>query len=140
MCNKPSPHSVVLIAIVSAALAFWTAAVCADEPAIAELPGHRVSAIAIVAPSNSYHEPRIILLDLYPNRQDRCTDIVNRGEHDWQDVAIHAEKDGWRFEAGRLVVHAPKILMLGEKADGNGLRWVSERRLRVQDDVEAELP
>lgn len=140
MCNKPSPQSLVLLAIVSAALAFWTAAVCADDVAVAELPIHRVSAIAIIAPVNSDQEPRILLIDLYPNKHDSCTDILIRGWHSWQDVAIHQEKDGWRFESGKLVCHASKILMLGEKADGNGLRWVGERRLRADDEVEAELP
>ena len=126
----------LLTLVVSAA----SGVVSADEPAVAEIPIHRVSAIAIVAPANSYHEPRIILLDLYPNRLDNCTDIVSRGEHSWDDVAIHHERDGWRFESGRLVVHAQRIVLFGEKADGNGYRWVGERRLRANDEVEAELP
>lgn len=131
-----------LIFAVSAALAFGLAgAFASDEPAIAEAPSPAlsVSAIAILPPTD-HRGPSILLLDLYPNRVDACTDVIDRGQYDWQDAAIHAEPNGWRFESGRLAVFAPRIMAIGEKADGNGLRFVGARRLRAVNEVEAELP
>lgn len=131
-----------LIFAVSAALALGLAGdSVSGEPAEAELPTPNlsVSAIAILPPTD-HRGPSIVLLDLYPNHIDGCTDVIDRGQYDWQGAAIHREPDGWRFESGRLIVFSPRIMAIGEKADGNGLRFVGARRLRPIDEIEAELP